>query len=108
MMSLSEPFDPAKFNFTKIDESKELVFELRQKEDATSDTVQNGKETPAIRDLLIINVSPFELGASLLLPRMEELSSQVKTLKATLIMTSLSFSRSCPNTQSPSASDSRS
>ena len=66
MMSVRQAFDKEKFNFTKIDESKELVCELVN-EDRPSD----------LRDILIINVSPCVRGHSLLVPHVESCLPQV-------------------------------
>ena len=51
-MSVKQPFDPEKFNFTKVEPDKELVFETQQTE-----------------DICIINVSPIEFGHCLFLPQ---------------------------------------
>ena len=50
MMSIKQKFDKEKFNFNKIDESKELVCQL----------VNTDRESKQVeRDILIINVSPI-------------------------------------------------
>jgi len=58
MMSIRQAFDEQKFNFNKIDESKELVCQLINK-DRSEDH----------RDVLIINVSPVGRGHCLLVPQ---------------------------------------
>ena len=62
MLSLKQEFDKEKFNFNKIDESKELVCQLVNK-----DRVNRQVE----RDIIIINVSPIDRGHSLLVPHVE-------------------------------------
>ena len=53
MVSVRQPFDPEKFNFTKVEPDKELVFETQQDKE----------------DICIINVSPIEFGHCLFLPQ---------------------------------------
>eukprot|EP00092_Neocalanus_flemingeri_P012273 GFUD01013229.1.p1 GENE.GFUD01013229.1~~GFUD01013229.1.p1 ORF type:complete len:156 (-),score=67.96 GFUD01013229.1:315-782(-) len=62
MMTLKQEFDKEKFNFNKIDESKELLCQLVNK-----DRVSRQGE----RDILITNVSPISRGHSLLVPQVE-------------------------------------
>ena len=61
MLSIKQKFDKEKFNFNKIDESKELVCQLVNKDRARQ----------MERDILIINVSPADNGHSLLVPQVE-------------------------------------
>ena len=72
MMALTQRPDPLAFNFTKIDESRELLFELRNLERQQSEG----------RHLLIINVSPIDPGHSLLVPSCEARLPQQLTLEA--------------------------
>ena len=68
MMSIKQQFDKEKFNFNKIDESKELVCQL----------VNTDREAEQVeRDILIINVSPIERGHCLLVPQVEAGLQQV-------------------------------
>ena len=68
MMSIKQEFDKDKFNFNKIDESKELVCQL----------VNTDRESKQVeRDILIINVSPIDRGHCLLVPRVEAGLQQV-------------------------------
>jgi len=72
MLHLEQTFNHDKFNFTKIDEEKEVIFQLRRLDGDVRE-----KES---RDLLIINVSPLEFGASLLVPAVDSCLPQVLTL----------------------------
>ena len=67
MHSLTQQPDPAKFNFTKVDELKELVFELKNLDD---------KEQHGGRNVLLINVSPIDEGHCLLVPNVEAVLPQ--------------------------------
>ena len=58
MMSIRQAFDEHKFNFNKIDESRELVCQLINKDRREEQ-----------RDILIINVSPVGRGHCLLVPQ---------------------------------------
>jgi len=74
MVSVVQPVDPAAFNFTKVQEAKELVCELVfERTDAQAAT------DGANRDLLLINVSPIEFGHCLLIPSVESILPQVLT-----------------------------
>merc|ERR1719483_1007920 len=64
-----------KFNFNKIDESKELVCQLVNKDRARQ----------MERDILIINVSPADNGHSLLVPQVEAGLPQVLTNHSILL-----------------------
>ena len=68
MHSLTQQPDPAKFNFTKVDELKELVFELKNLDE--KEEKENG------RNILLINVSPIDQGHCLLVPNVEALLPQ--------------------------------
>lgn len=61
MLSLRMPFDPLKFNFTKI-ESNELLFKLK-----SGDLVHS----------VLVNKSPIEYCSSLLVPSLEQCLPQV-------------------------------
>ena len=67
MNSLTQQPDPAKFNFTKVDEFKELVFVLKNLDE---------KEQDLLRNVLLINVSPIDEGHCLLVPNVEYLLPQ--------------------------------
>ena len=67
MHSLKQQPDPLKFNFTKVDELKELVFELKNLDD---------KEQHGGRNVLLINVSPIDEGHCLLVPNVEAVLPQ--------------------------------
>ncbi len=67
MLHLEQPFCKDKFNFTWVDMAKEGIFELNDSQEVTSNA----------RNVIIINVSPFELGASLLVPSLEDCLPQV-------------------------------
>ena len=67
MHSLTQQPDPEKFNFTKVDELKELVFVLKN---------LNEKKHDSGRNILLINVSPIDEGHSLLVPNVEAILPQ--------------------------------
>ena len=66
MASVRQPFDPEKFNFTKVELAKELVFETQQDSE----------------DICIINVSPIEFGHCLFLPHIQRCLPQALTKQA--------------------------
>jgi len=74
MHSLTQKPDPTKFNFTKVDESKELVFVLKNLDKAQDQG----------RSILLINVSPIDEGHCLLVPNVEALLPQQVTEAAAL------------------------
>jgi len=86
MMSLTQLPDPQGFNFTKVDEARELVFQLRNLEDA-------GEE----RNLLLINVSPIDQGHSLLVPWADRILPQQVTFEGALLALHLLSLSSSPN-----------
>ena len=63
MYSLAQQPDPAKFNFNKVDKSKEQVF-VFQNLDSSAES------------LLLINVSPIDIGHCLLVPNIEKVLPQ--------------------------------
>ena len=72
MTSVRQNLNPDQFNFTKIDPGKELVLELRgRRADCDKSPRLSG------RDIVIINVSPIDLGHCLLVPQMESCLPQV-------------------------------
>jgi len=75
MNRVSEPFNPAKFNFTKV-HSKEVLFELKPKHRTAEDSDQH---------LVIINKSPQAYGNSLLVPRINSCLPQTLTEEALLL-----------------------
>ncbi|XP_078361050.1 GDP-D-glucose phosphorylase 1-like isoform X3 [Oculina patagonica] len=79
MNSISQPFNPEKFNFTKV-HSKEVLFELCPQH-TTAATTTSGDD----HHLMIINVSPLEYGHSLLVPSVKSCLPQVLTEKALLL-----------------------
>ena len=74
MTSVSQEFNPDKFNFTRINRKNELVCELRNKDCDKSPGVPAMAEA---RDVVIINVSPIDLGHCLLVPELELCQPQV-------------------------------
>ena len=76
MTSVSQEFNPDKFNFTRINRKNELVCELRNKDCDKSPGVSAKAEA---RDVVIINVSPIDLGHCLLVPELELCRPQVNT-----------------------------
>ena len=63
MYSLAQQPDPAKFNFNKVDKSKEQVFVFKNLDSSAE-------------SLLLINVSPIDKGHCLLVPNIEKLLPQ--------------------------------
>ena len=76
MLSPKQEFDKEKFNFNKIDESKELVCQLVNK-DRMSRQVK--------RDIIIINVSPIDRGHCLLVPNVDAGLPQVLTVHSVML-----------------------
>ncbi|XP_022800376.1 GDP-D-glucose phosphorylase 1-like [Stylophora pistillata] len=72
---VSQPFDPSKFNFTKVPQ-KEVMFELIPK--------HRGAVTND-RHVMIINNSPIEYGHSLLVPSINSCLPQILTEEALLL-----------------------
>ena len=68
MLALRQPFDPTKFNFSKI-EPDELLFRIKT----------NGKNGPDGTQVhsVIVNKSPISFGSSLLVPSLERCLPQV-------------------------------
>ena len=64
MRSVLQEFNADQFNFTKVNKEKEVVAVLR-----------HSREGPA--DVIIINVSPIDLGHCLLVPQLESCLPQV-------------------------------
>lgn len=63
MNSVLQEFNADQFNFTKVNQEKEVVAVLR-----------NSRESPSSvtdRDVIIINVSPIDLGHCLLVPQLD-------------------------------------
>ncbi|KAK2181812.1 hypothetical protein NP493_375g02091 [Ridgeia piscesae] len=77
--TLTLPFDPSKFNFTKV-RPGEVLCEMCPVDSLGSDHCQNEKGCG--RHLLLINVSPCEFGHVLLVPEVDGELPQVLTLKA--------------------------
>lgn len=77
MTSVSQEFNPDKFNFTRINRKNELVCELRNKDCDKSPGVPAKAEA---RDVVIINVSPIDLGHCLLVPELELCQPQILTI----------------------------
>jgi len=75
MHSLTQQPDPEKFNFTKVDELKELVFVLKNLDETE---LNHG------RNVLLINVSPIDNGHCLLVPNVEAILPQQVTEAAAL------------------------
>ena len=63
MYSLAQQPDPAKFNFNKVDKSKEKVFVFKNLDSSAE-------------SLLLINVSPIDIGHCLLVPNIEKVLPQ--------------------------------
>ncbi|XP_059801907.1 GDP-D-glucose phosphorylase 1 [Hypanus sabinus] len=93
ILSVRQPFDPQRFNFSRVPR-RELLFRLRR-----SQSPEAGDAEPAGGDaeaLLIINVSPLAYGHVLLLPEPELLLPQAQTRAAVLQALELVFLSSEP------------
>lgn len=82
--SISQPFNPEKFNFTKV-HSKEVLFELCPKHTPAAAT--SGDDC----HLMIINASPLEYGHSLLVPSVNSCLPQILTEEALLLALEISM-----------------
>jgi len=71
MYSLAQQPDPAKFNFNKVDKSKEQVFVFKNLDSSAE-------------SLLLINVSPIDKGHCLLVPNIEKVLPQQITEESAL------------------------
>eukprot|EP00090_Calanus_glacialis_P018173 TRINITY_DN2818_c0_g1_i1.p1 TRINITY_DN2818_c0_g1~~TRINITY_DN2818_c0_g1_i1.p1 ORF type:complete len:346 (+),score=156.72 TRINITY_DN2818_c0_g1_i1:98-1135(+) len=90
MMSIKQEFDKDKFNFNKIDESKELVCQL----------VNTDRESKQVeRDILIINVSPIDRGHCLLVPQVEAGLQQVLTVHSITLALEVMTMSTSPHTK---------
>ena len=86
MQFVKQEFDMEKFNFNKIDESKELVCQL-----VNRDRMSRQME----RDILIINESPIDHGHCILVPQVEACLPQVSGV-VVFVKTVIS-NTSCPD-----------
>ena len=68
MTSVLQEFNADKFNFTKVNKEKEVVAVLSKSTECSSLTS---------KDVIIINVSPIDLGHCLLVPQLESCLPQV-------------------------------
>ncbi|CAL4060227.1 unnamed protein product, partial [Meganyctiphanes norvegica] len=78
ILSIIQPFNPDKFNFTKI-KDEEILFNLKFEKENTNNKDKT-KDVSAKRDLegsVIINTAPICYGHSLLLPHIKECRPQV-------------------------------
>ncbi len=91
MLHLEQPFSHDKFNFTKVDLEKEGVFQLKHMQDHSQDRSDIEQSSLKMflylefghsRNVVVINVSPLEFGASLLLPSMDSCLPQLLTVPA--------------------------
>ncbi|CAM6119174.1 unnamed protein product [Calypogeia fissa] len=63
-----QPFDPTKFNFTKV-RQEEVLFRFEESADGVVDYFDNAPIEGSSPNILVINVSPIEYGHILLVPR---------------------------------------
>ena len=68
MTSVLQEFNADKFNFTKVNKEKEVVAVLSKSTECRSLTS---------KDVIIINVSPIDLGHCLLVPQLDSCLPQV-------------------------------
>lgn len=88
MTSVRQKFNPDNFNFNKINKEKEMVAELCNLEDCGGESRESGDKSLLSRskDIVIINVSPIDLGHCLLVPRVQDCQPQVLTKYSTQIL----------------------
>ncbi|KAL3701801.1 hypothetical protein R1sor_019823 [Riccia sorocarpa] len=66
-----QPYDPKKFNFTKVD-SEEILFAFEEKSnDVDSESYLENGPTGESPNIVVINVSPIEYGHILLVPKVK-------------------------------------
>ncbi|XP_060709670.1 GDP-D-glucose phosphorylase 1 [Hemiscyllium ocellatum] len=87
ILSLRQPFDPQRFNFTRIP-GREVLFRLRRR--------GLGEAEDEAEALLVINVSPLEWGHVLLLPEPSRRLPQLLTRESVLRALELLFLSSDP------------
>jgi len=90
MTSVRQKFNPDQFNFTKINKEKELVCELHNGDNFC-------KSPLSARDIVIINVSPIDLGHCLLVPQTESCLPQILTVHGIKLALETMFVSSSPN-----------
>jgi len=78
--SVSQPFNPAEFNFSKV-ASHEVLFEMCNGEQLSTCSNHKADHLHKAKDrhLMIINVSPLEFGNCLIVPNVDSCFSQVLT-----------------------------
>eukprot|EP00058_Branchiostoma_floridae_P027833 XP_002613324.1 hypothetical protein BRAFLDRAFT_118724 [Branchiostoma floridae] len=97
IIGMNHPFDPKKFNFTKI-KPGEVLFELCPERDSShqenervsqngtaSDEAPTSKKVKKSSHVVIINVSPLAYGNILLVPSLQDCQPQVLTEEALLL-----------------------
>jgi len=88
MLGLTQAFDASKFNFTKINPERELIFKLRK-----TDELEGRDWT----DQVIINVSPTDVGHSLITPQVDLQLPQVLTEYSIVLALEVIFLSSDPS-----------
>lgn len=63
-----QPFDPKKFNFTKVGQ-EEVLFRFEESVDGVSEYYESASMEGSSPNVIVINVSPIEFGHILLVPR---------------------------------------
>ncbi|XP_043536406.1 GDP-D-glucose phosphorylase 1 [Chiloscyllium plagiosum] len=91
ILSLRQPFDPQRFNFTRIP-AQEVLFRLRRRGLGEAGDVDEAEAEA----LLVINVSPLEWGHVLLLPEPSRRLPQLLTRESVLRALELLFLSSDP------------
>lgn len=77
--SISEPFNPSVFNFTKIGQH-EIMFEIKRQNDNSPSKISTASKNikyKCKRNLVVLNTSPLEYCHSLLLPDVDGCHSQL-------------------------------
>ncbi|XP_051898590.1 GDP-D-glucose phosphorylase 1 [Pristis pectinata] len=101
ILSVRQPFDPQRFNFSRVPH-REILFPLRRSPSAEAAAPGGGPREPGggpggdAEALLIINVSPLEYGHVLLLPEPGRLLPQCLTRASVLRALELVFLSSEP------------
>ena len=95
MISVRQKFNPDNFNFNKINKEKEMVAELCNLEDCGGESGDKSLLSRS-KDIVIINVSPIDLGHCLLVPKVQDCQPQVLTKYSTQILNSTCYDLKFP------------
>merc|ERR1719361_733572 len=88
MRSVLQDFNADQFNFTKVNKEREVVAVL-----------SNSGQCSSSKDVIIINVSPIDLGHCLLVPQLECCLPQVLTSKSVRTALDVMYLSQSPHTR---------